>query len=381
MDGPTVVQLGVGTFSIAATQTINLPYPVTFVGSSYGSTFINGIAGVTGTPLFDCLTECSFKMIVFTAFANVAGNDGIRFTGAGKYHEVKDCTFIGFNKGLVSTTNNDFWIFEDTFEDCTAAAIEIAAGPASGGKLEMANCDFTRCKIGINFLSGVSETISILSCNFYNTTSGTDIGINYIPTDFTSIISMFISNNAWNNQGTFTSGFDFSRSDSRDANVFLYANLGMENKNPYAKISVRNNASTTTITTPGTYYKAVWTTSIIAEVSKWTIGSTSPTSGNRITYQPNNKGDAWAIITGNLSTNQAASIVTFAIVKNGNTGTPYGETNLYVSAKENGQPYQFSTVVYIPNMAKNDYLELFVTSNKNNDNIIFQDVQWYTDTH
>ena len=378
MTGPSVVALGGGTYEINATQTINLPYPVTFLGSSYGETMIKGTAGVSGTPLFTCVTECYFKMLIVTAYSNASGNDAIRFTGSGIYHEVKDCVFIGFNKGIVTTTNTDMWLFENDFEDCTGAAIEIAAGTASGGRLRISETDFAQCAKGIHLLSGVAEIVSIISCAFYNTVSGTDIGILYVPATFTSFASTFITHNAWNNQGTFISGFDFSRTDGRDANAFIENNAGMSNQNPHIKLNVSNNISTTTITTAGTYYKAVWAANASTYTCKWTIGSTSPTSGNRITYQPLNTRDGWAIITGNLSNSLISHVLTIAIVKNGVTSTRYGETDIRILAAN--QPQQFSTVIYIPGLAKNDYLELYVTSNTNGSVVTFQDIQWFANT-
>jgi len=372
MSGPSVVKIGGGTYSIAATQTINLPYPITFQGISYGESLIVADAAVSGTPLFICQTECYFKMLHITGISTAAGNDAIRFTGSGIYHEVKDCVFTGFNKGIVTTNNTDLWIFENDFENCAGAGVEIAAGSNSGGRLRMSETDFMQCAIGVNLLSGVSETVSILNGTFYNTTSGTDIGILYTPASFTSSVSMVISNTAWNNQGTYISGFDFSRTDGRDANVLLMHNSGMENENPHSKINVVNNATTTTITTAGTYYKANWTnTSIIT--TKWTIAN------NRITYQPDNKLDVWAIITGDISVNDNNCILSIAIVKNGITGSPYGATNLRTT-NVSSVPFQFSTVIYVPKMAKGDYLELYVTSNNSADIVILRDVQWFTNT-
>ena len=144
------------------------------------------------------------------------------------------------------------------------------------------------------------------------------------------------------------------------------------------KLNVSNNASNTTVTTAGTYYKAVWTTNVATYTCKWTIGSTGPVSGNRITYQPSNAGDAWAIITGNISISIANRVITIAIVKNGVTATRYGETDLRVTVAN--QPFQFSTVIYIPGMAMGDYLELYCTSSNSADLVRFQDIHWFTDT-
>lgn len=378
MTGPSVVRLGAGVYPLAATQTIDLPYPVTFMGLSFGETSVDAMAGVSGSPMFICITECYFKQLIFNAIANTAGNDAIRFTGSGTYHEVKDCVFNGFNRGVVSTNNNDIWLFETDFEDCAGAGVEVAAGSASGGIFRMSETDFFQCAKGVSLLSGVSATVSILNSTFYNTIAGTDIGILYTPASFTNFISLVISNTAWNNQGTYISGFDFSLSSGRDANAFLINNAGMENENPHCKINLNNNSSTTTITNSGTYYKANWASNTSVYTSKWTMGSTAPASGNRITYQPNNKRDAWAIITGDISNSTNNRTITICIVKNGITTTRYGETDLRILTANN--PMQFSTVIYIPDMAKNDFLELFVTSNSSGDVVTFLDIQWFTNT-
>jgi len=370
MTGPSIVSIGGGSYSIAATITVNLPYPVTFRGVSYGETTVAGIAGISGTPLFICQTECHFKMLYLTGFTNAAGNDAIRLSGSGKYHEIKDCKFSGFNKGVVSTTNNNLWLFDVDFNTCTAAGVEIAAGAASGGSLKISEADFSQCATGISLLSGVAETVSILNCTFYNTTAGTDIGVLYTPASFTTITSMFITNNSWNNQGTFFNGFDFTRSDGRDANVFLINNAGSENLNPHCRISVNNYSTPTVVSTAGTFVKAGWVNTS-SFTCNWTI------SNNKITYQPANKSDAWAIISGNISVDKTGT-VTLAIVKNGVTATRYGETDLRIT--QTNQSFQFSTIIYIVDLAKNDYLELFTTTSQNNANIIFQDIQWFTNT-
>lgn len=86
----------------------------------------------------------------------------------------------------------------------------------------------------------------------------------------------------------------------------------------------------------------------------------------------------WAVITGNLSNSAANQVLTLGIVKNAVTGTRYGETDIRIIVAN--QPMQFSTVIYIPNLSKNDYLELWVTSNTSGSVVIFQDIQWYANT-
>jgi len=370
MSGPTVVSIGGGTYTIAATQTINLPYPVTFVGLSYGESIIEAASGFSGSPMFICATECYFKMLIFNTVSNGTGNDALRFTGRETYYEVKDCDFSGFYNGIISTNNNDIWTFETNFENCAGAGIEIAAGDASGGSLEISECDFTQCAIGINLLSGVSETNSLINSNFYNTLSGTDIGILYTPETFTSFISMFITNNAWNNQGTYISGFDFSRLDGRDANAFVVNNAGMENENPRCNIVLLNN-TTSTAAIGTTWVKANWNTSssyLTTKSSKWSLETV-----NRILYLPVNHADVIMWISGNLASSSANRIINLAICKNGNTTTRFGETTLRTTAA--GQPYQYSTVVYLDNVSPGDYFELwFSTTSGVTDNMTFTDL-------
>jgi hypothetical protein len=370
MEESMIVRLCSGSFEIDATQTINLPYPVTFEGASFGASEINATAGISGSPMFICQTECYFKMLTFNAFSNVVGNDAIHFTGSGIYGEVKDSYFYGFNKGIVTTSNTDLWIFEADFDNHTGVGVEIAAGTASGGSLKLSECDFTMCKKGVNLLSGVNETVSILNCTFYNTVSGTDIGINYESANFTSFASMFISNNAWNNQGSFFSGFDFTRSDGRDANAFLIGNSGYEDKKPYCKINVNNNALTTTLASNALWYHANFLNSAGSITCKWKL------EDNKITYLPNNGSGAWAVISGNISVSNANRVITIAICKNGSTLVRYGETDLRVTVAN--QPFQFSTVIYVPDLVKTDYLEIAVKTANSGDVVTFQDVQWYT---
>ncbi len=371
MTGPSVVRLMGGDYPITTTQVIDLPYPITIQGSSYGIANITA-DGLSGA-MFSCLSESYFKMLAFDGSGYggaVAGEDAIHMVTGGEYFEVKDCTFDLFNKTIVAQSNVDFWIFEVDISNAVVAGIELAAGATSGISFKISETDFMDCAIGIHLLSGPGATISILNCGFYNPT-GTGIGIKYVPATFTSLSTLFVTNNTWNNQGSFMSGFDFSRSDGRDANTFIRNNSGGQDQNPHCRINVNNNASTTTLTTAGTWYKGNWTnTSSIT--TKWTI------SNNRITYQPVNRSDAFAVITGNISVNSNNRTISIGLVKNGITTTRYGETDLRLTVQN--QPHQFSTVIYFSDIAPGDYFELFATTANSGDVIVFQDVQWFTET-
>ncbi|HYE56248.1 MAG TPA: hypothetical protein VD996_15470, partial [Chitinophagaceae bacterium] len=94
MSGPTVIRLGEESYDIDATIVIDLPYPLTFQGLSYGTTIIGAASGLAGKPMFRCVSDCFFKMLQFDAttlanYGTQAGEDAIRFVGSGTYNEVK----------------------------------------------------------------------------------------------------------------------------------------------------------------------------------------------------------------------------------------------------------------------------------------------------
>jgi hypothetical protein len=368
ISGPTVVRLGGGNYTITATITINLSEPVTFEGLSFGMTYVEST--VTGSPMFDCQTECYFKMIDFTGASTSSGTDGVHCSGTNEYYEIKDCNFMNFDKAVVVSASNEIWVFETDFSDIASAGIEIAAGSASGGTTNIAESDFGNIGKGISLTSGNAWIFAASSCNFYPAAG--QIGIYYNPTNFTSFVTMIISNDGWNNIGTFVSGFDFTRTDGRDANAFIDANHGMESKNPHFNISVLNNNSTTTVTTANAWYKASWTNTTTYP-SSWIIVN------NKVTYLPVNKRDVTMWISGCMSVAGSNRTLSVAIVKNGVTSTRYGEMKVRTSTTN--QPYTFSTVVYLEDVSPGNYYELYVSSSTAADVIKIQDLSWFSSSN
>ncbi|MEO8172625.1 MAG: hypothetical protein ABI581_06065, partial [Sediminibacterium sp.] len=375
MNSPSLIRLSGGTYSISSTQTINLPFALTISGLSFGATTIAAATGLTGSPMFSCASETSFKMLSFdattlAAYGTAANEDGVWLTGAGNYHELKDNEFTGFNKAVVLKNNVEVFIFDTDIADAAGAGVEIAAGVASGVIFKISETDFTNCVKSISLVSGTNTKISVLNCGFY-LNAPTSISINYVPATFTSIISASIAGNTWNNTGIFLQGFDFTRTDGRDANFFIVNNAGDPDHNPSCKINVLNNAGTTSLATSGNWYKANWTNTSSLPVI-WAVVN------NRITYLSLNKRDAIVIITGNLSNASTNRTISVGLVKNGINTVRYGETTLRITAAS--QPFQFSTVIYLQNISKNDYFELYCSSANNNETVTFQDIQWLTET-
>jgi len=375
MAGPTVIKLSDEAYDITGTIEINLPYALTIQGNSYGTANINAAAGLSGKPMFRCSTEAYFKMLnfdagTFSGYGNTTGEDAIRFVGSGTYNEIKDCSFDGFSTTILDSTDAELWVFECDISNAKSNGILLHSANA-GAIVKVAETDFISCKRGVNFSKGSGTTIQLASGVYYMANSN-DTAIVYRPATFTNYSSMSITGNSWNNTGKFIEGFDFTRTDGRDANVKIESNAGLGDKKPYSFINVLNSSTNKTLTTANTWYKADWGSNTDSTTCKWTI------SGNKITYQPTNKRNGIFSIAGNLSVNNANRVISIGIVKNGVTGTRYGETTLRVTTAN--QPFQFSFVVLLEDISPNDYFEIYYTSANSGDVVKIQDIQWLSTT-
>ncbi|HVG12974.1 MAG TPA: hypothetical protein VM843_08215 [Flavisolibacter sp.] len=380
MTGPSILRLSGDDVSIAATILLDLDFALTIQGASFGKTTIAPASGLVG-PLFKARSECYFKMLAFDAgntYSNITGNDAIQFDGAGEYYEVKDCNFNGFNKTLAAKKNVELWVFETDINNAKDAGIDIGAGAADTVTLKVSEVDFIACAKGINLGTSKGALVSILNSTFYNATGG--IGINYNPTTFVTFSSMFITNNAWNNTGSFFNGFDFSRPDGRDARAFIQNNAGDPNRNPSCHLSVLNSTTATTLQIANTWYKAAWDYAVTTvNTTKWTVANAAGTGNvNRITYQTTNKRSGYFIISGNLLLNTATETISIAVYRNGITSVRFGE--ITVRTGNANTPTVFSTIVYLPQISIGDYFEIGLSSTSGSITATLQDVQWLAET-
>jgi hypothetical protein len=370
MTAPTVIILGDELNTLSEAIVINLPYPVTIEGSSYGTSTIGPAAGMAGKTLFTCDTECYFKKLNFDAgtlpgYGSSPGEDAVHLSGNATYNEIKDCSFDGFYNAVSLLSDADLWLFENDINNSTGSGV-ILNSPVPGTTIKISETDFTDNKIGINLYAGSATTVTINSGYFANN-SPTDIAILYNPSSF-SFSNLIINGNSWNFIGEDISGFDFSRSDGRDANAFIENNSGVEDQKPHCKINVVNNSLTTACTIANAWYKANW-------VNTSAITTNLAVTNNRITYLPRKQRDIMLNISGNVTVANNNRVVTIGIVRNGNNAIRYGETALRITTAN--QPFQFSTVIYVEDVAENDYFELYCSSSANNDVLNFQDIHIY----
>jgi hypothetical protein len=376
MVGPTVVRLGEETYDLAETLDIDLPYSLTFQGLSYGNSTIAAASGLAGKPMFRCISDCNFKMLQFdatslTGYGTSAGEDAIRLIGSGTYNEVKDCTFDRFYNTILDSTNAELWVFETDISNARNNGI-LVHGAALGVIVKVAETDFIGCKRGVNLDKGDSAIIQLASGGYYNG-AATDTAIVYHPSTFTRFSNISVTGNSWNNTGKYIEGFDFTRTDGRDANAIVESNAGMGDKRPNCTINSISSTATTTLSFNSEWYKVSdFTGTVGTTTCKWAI------SGNRITYLPTNRRDGTIIISGNMSVNANNKNISIGIVKNGASGVRYGETTLRITVPN--QPFQFSSVVSLSDIGPNDYFELYASSASSGDIITINDIQWLVST-
>ncbi len=376
MTGPSVIRLADETVSISQTIVVDLPYAITFQGLSFGTTTIEAASGLTGKPMFRCLSETYFKMLSFDAttlasYGTLAGEDAIRLLGSGTYNEVKDCSFDGFYNTILDSTNAELWVFECDISNSIGSGI-LVQGATPGVIVKVAETDFIGCNYGINLSKGSGAIIQLASGGYYNSNAG-DTAIFYQPANFTSFTSISITGNSWNNIGKYIEGFDFTRSDGRDANAIVESNAGIGDQKPNCFINVLNSSTNKTLTSSNTWYKADWGSNTSSETCKWTIAD------NRITYQPNNKRNGLFTVAGNLSVNSSNQNISIGIVKNGNSAVRYGETTLRVTTSD--QPFQFSFIAFLQDISPGDYFEVYYSNATSSSKVVkLQDIQWFVNT-
>ncbi len=118
MERPVVLRLGSETVYLDHTETIDLPL------SAYNSGIYlwirdnrSWLPALAGKPMFRCLSETYFKMLIFDATTTgrlwyIPDEDAISLAGFRKYHEIKDYSFDGFYNAVVDSSDAELWMFE-----------------------------------------------------------------------------------------------------------------------------------------------------------------------------------------------------------------------------------------------------------------------------
>jgi hypothetical protein len=376
MSSNSVLRLGSGVHLLNTTQTINLPYFLTITGLDFRESTISPGTGITGKPMFICTSRVYFHHLKFDAaalagYGSSVNEDAIWLSGGSTViYGIENSEFRNFNSTIVIKNNSTVSVFKNTIYNSAGPAIEVDAGNTSGIQLKISENNFINCSISLHLLSAINASIAINNCTFQNSSSS-QVCVDYIPATFIPFSYIFIANNIWNMVGVSFQGFDFTRSDGRDANAFIDNNQGEIEFRPSCNLSVLNNSSETTFRNSNTWYKANFTNKTSNAIS-WSI------SDNRITFLPSYQRNATMIVTGNFSLNQVNKSITFAIVRNGVHNSTDPETSVRVLTKD--MPFQLALNVSFRNIKKGDYFEIYCLSTDNNNIVTINDLQWLTQT-
>jgi hypothetical protein len=382
MIGNTTLLLTADNESITDTITINLPYNLAIKGGAYNQTTLSAGTGLSNKPMFVIESNVSFVKVIFdgstyTDYGSLSTENCIEVNTDDLYIEVKDFLITNFYRGIYSTSNSEFWIMEGGITECYDAGFELntsSIGAKYRSTLNDYSCtDVNKVYTGIKITSGT--TIYLSSENdtseFEITTGHTFISYNGTQVSY---IDFVVVGCIWNNQGNFKSGFDFTL--KRDADIVMVSNVGQEDHKPHFKLGWLTNTGVTTISAQNTWYKL----NLFATPNKISYAKKFSISGNKVTYFPTHSKDCIMWLNGSIA--PSSSVATnweIAIVKNGLTGTTYGD--LQVTTDASGRQFNFGTNVYLSDVIENDYFEIYIRNiSSNNVNATCGFINWLGDT-
>jgi hypothetical protein len=254
----TMLQLDANDFAIPATIVINNPtYDLQIQG--FEATRFTAATGLTGSPMFEARSNVDFRCIVgdgstLASYGTLSTECFIDYTTNVTYSELVDDVFQNFYSAVHDTIGADLFMFNFVISDCVVGLnFDYTTNVGWTTMKELETGTVQNCTTGIWLHSAYIENFILGHLLFLNEMGQTCIlyaPATYHPDGICNIIGC-----SYNNVGTFTSGFDFSRADGRDANIEIMSCVGTEDKKPHAKINVVDSTATTTCTTANVYYK------------------------------------------------------------------------------------------------------------------------------
>ncbi len=356
-----------GTYVMDSTESINYGFPISIEGGGINITTLEVGSGLhvggVSYPMFDVYTDIHFHGLYFdgSTVPDWKTHSGGRFachTGVtSPYIELKDFNMYSAYTGICMTKTMDIYAFDFIIEDCVNG---IGVGMSDkGGSIDFEIANFVGCENAINLVYADSIDVFFNALRFFDN----DTCVNYHPTTFVDYRGFTIANCNWDRMGIDLWGFDFTN--IRDANIEIENNIGISDNKPFAKINVADNASTTTITTAETFYKAVFTNGT-TYTNKFTLADNKATMQSGYTY------DVSIFLSGNAKVNANNKTVTVAIKEN-NT-TLYSPMNIRCATSN--QAYPYTLIAVINDVSVGDYYEIFVTSSTDGNEVILEDIQW-----
>ena len=281
---------------------------------------------------------------------------------------IENCQFDNFVWGVSMQSNTVSLQISNNIFNCKTFGIEVGSTTNAKTLIDIQYNTFNSTDIlrsDIN-LSNAKNINLIIKNNKFIGTNTTTNKINYNGTDFQVIELGIISDNFWNGNGLgFINGFDFSRSDGRDANIIMENNTLMEDKIFHAYGNLTNNVTSQVI--PANTWTKILFTPTSHYACKALIGT------NSIQKLSPGKQDITIVGSGSIYTTSQSASVQLALIKNGDTAIQYGLT--YLILDTNNRQFQWATNTYIPEFNKNDYLEIYMYCT-DGETIVFENFNW-----
>ena len=355
------------------TLTVNLPYDLVIRGLFFDATYFYAGVGLTNKPMIKLQSRCDFNRIsldgsTLVNYGNNSNEDGIVIDVSGKCFELKDFGLYNFNCGISLNKPSEIWQFDSSIEDCINCGVDVnTAGLTGVTAYRCSEITFANNRVGINLQAASSLTFSCEIGVFVNPTTNST-GLTYVGSAIT-YDELSFKNNIFSNEevGKFVNGFDYTRTDGRDANVEMIANIGLEDKNPHAKINLTGNTVQTVLNTN------VWTKATFTNTDSYTCKFLI--ENNKITYQSNHVRDIDMTINGSVSITAAGNDeIQITIIKNGITGSTFGMSPVTVDTAN--RKFTWGLTAYLQNVKKNDYFEIYMRNITSGNDVALTDLTW-----
>lgn len=363
--------LDAGMWDITDTITLNAAggYPITILWLWFETTTLLASWGLEGKPMFDIKSPLELNNLNIDAswlawHGAAVGEDGVKISAAWNFVQIQNVGIYGFNKGISLEADSEMRVFNSALEDNVAYGAYI-----SWGDYRSANTDYNNSAVGVGLHAGSGKFFSSEHDSYL--INSWQIGIQYEPATYTNYDDIAIFNDNFKNEvgGIVRSWFDFSL--ARDADIEAYENIGDEDHRPHGNFDVLDGLTWQSYTS-NVWTKVNYTFTEIYAKKRWA------TTTGRLTYLSNHVKSVQMWVSAWVSTSTSTANVKFAIIKNWITWTQYG--TMPVSLDQNARSFNFSQNIYLDDVIKNDYFELYVYPIWANETLILQDLNWLVDS-
>ena len=284
MTAPSELLLGGESYPIADSCGVQLAYPLVIRGIGAEQSKIVAATGLTGKPMFNMRSNLSFDRCwldgsTLANYGSATGENFVNITRNDLYSEMTNFTINNFHRAVNITGGSRIFMMNGLVDSCFRG---IVSNSTDTTMMDLYTLDFIKCKRSISLEKGAKSYFHLTGIRFDN--SSIDTALYYDGTAYTIQGFPSITSCHWNNVGSFTKGFDFTRTDGRDANIYLKGNIGQEDKVPHAKVNVKDNTVTTTITSVSTTTNIFYTPTLATHTITLQFNAAATSGTFTITY-------------------------------------------------------------------------------------------------